>query len=231
MKALLLDLYDTILDDEFFDFHAGLEYLHETYFAEECSLEDFLSFSVSFIPLYQDRNVTNKEVSFLKDEYGVYCSQLEFVPDEEPSEIEWNVMNHMQKESMEKEVPEILEYFHQKGIRLYIITNSIFTSVCHKRLLDEMGIGKYFDGVFSSTDFGLRKPAIEFYDHAVKEMMKELPDLKKEDITVIGNDFDADIQSAINAGLKAVWLNKTDDGEKHEGITTAKSLTELKAII
>lgn len=66
MKSIILfDLYDTVLKDRSFDFNKGLNYLFNTFFKEHCSLEDIIEFSATFLPLYEDRKISNKEVCLI----------------------------------------------------------------------------------------------------------------------------------------------------------------------
>ncbi len=225
MKAIVFDLYDTILMDDFFDFNTGLEYLHDHYFAEECSVEDFLTFAMSFIPMYQERNITNKEITFLRDEYQVYCDQLEYTPAENPMEIEYQVMCAMQKESMPEYIPAVLNSLKEKGINLYLMTNSIFMAQSHKRLLKEFGIDKYFENLFCSADFGMRKPDKSFFTYVANQLYAD--GIKNEDILFVGNDYDTDVKPAIDAGYKAVWLTAEQNATEEHSVQTIKSLTHL----
>lgn len=211
IKAIIFDLYDTILDDVFFDFNTGLEALYNIAFKDECSVEDFLTFAMSFIPLYQNRSITNKEISFLNDEYKVYCSQLEVEPDVNIDDMEYSVMCAMQKEELKDSVKTALKKLKEKGIVMYAHTNSIFRSQCHKRLLSEAGLGEYFKDVFSSVDFGMRKPDLSFFEYAVQNVLSENPDIKREEVLYAGNDYEADIKGALSIGLKTLWYNVNNE--------------------
>lgn len=228
MKAIIFDLYDTVLKDEFFDFNEGLSFLHGKYFSEDCSEEDFQTFALSFVPLYQDRAVTNKEVSFLRDEYKVYCQQLEVEPEVTDSQVDYEVMNAMQKESLLPEVKETLEKLHAQKIPMYILSNAIFTAESKKRLLKEFGILHLFKEVWSSADFGMRKPDISFFNHAIKQIQTDCPGIELKDIIFVGNDYDTDIKGALNAGLTPIWYNvKQDQDQDNLGIKQIKNFTEL----
>ena len=44
-NIVIFDLYGTVLEDGFFEFKRGITWLYETYFADRCSLQEFLDFS------------------------------------------------------------------------------------------------------------------------------------------------------------------------------------------
>lgn len=228
MKAIIFDLYDTILKDQFFDFNEGLSFLHGKYFSEECSEEDFQTFALSFVPLYQERAVTNKEVSFLRDEYKVYCQQLEVEPEVSDSQVDYEVMNAMQKETLLPEVKATLESLYEKGVPMYILSNAIFTAESKKRLLSDFGIEKFFKDVWSSADFGMRKPDASFFNFGINKVLEENSGLSKEDIVYIGNDYDTDVKGALNAGITPVWYNVSKEkDEENLGIKQIIDFSEI----
>lgn len=229
MKAVLFDLYDTVLNDDFFDYNQGIEYLHDRYFSEECTLDDFVTFSMSFIPLYQDRAVSNKEISFLRDQYRVYCQQLEYTPSIKEDDLDYEIMTQMQKEVLLPEVKDTLMYLNDKGIKLYLITNSIFKASSHKKLLKEFNLDTIFQDLYSSADFGMRKPDKSFFDYATRNILLDNPGMIKDDIITVGNDYYSDVQGGLNAGLKAVWYNPDNlKSEDNSGITSINNFTLIK---
>lgn len=228
MKAIIFDLYDTILKDQFFDFNEGLSFLHNKYFSEECTEEDFQTFALSFVPLYQERAITNKEVSFLRDEYKVYCQQLEVEPCVSDSQVDYEVMNAMQKELLLPQVKNTLELLHKKGIPMYILSNSIFTAESKKHLLKDFEILHFFKDVWSSADFGMRKPDVSFFEFGISKVLQDNPELSKKDIVYIGNDYNTDVKGALKADITPIWYNVSQEkDEENLGIMQISDFSEI----
>ena len=76
-KVIMFDLYDTLLKGVSFNFKKGVEYLHETYFKDKCSLEEIIAFSDTFLPLYLARKEKNTELCFVTDELPQYFSEYD----------------------------------------------------------------------------------------------------------------------------------------------------------
>jgi putative hydrolase of the HAD superfamily len=119
-------------------------------------------------------------------------------------------MNQMQKVTLIDEVRYTLGELQKQGITMYILSNSIFTANSANKLLNDFGIIDYFEKIYSSADYGVRKPSSRFYQIAIAEILANNPELTKDDILYVGNDYDTDIIGATSVGLSTVWYN-----EKH----------------
>lgn len=80
-------------------------------------------------------------------------------------------------------------------------------------MLNNHGIGKYFDKVWSSADFGRVKPCTVFFESAIGEILKKYPGGTKDEILFVGDTYKTDIIGAHNAGLKAVWINRQNESD------------------
>ncbi len=69
-------------------------------------------------------------------------------------------------------------------------------------LVRDLGIDKYFSQIYSSAHLGYEKPNIEIY----KKVLEKLEDIS--DVTMIGDNYTADVEGAINAGIKAILVRK-----------------------
>lgn len=95
---------------------------------------------------------------------------------------------------------DCVKYLRQKGYKLGIITNG--NSVVQNDKLDSAGIRQYFDVIIVSGDFGKDKPAREIFDEAARRI-----GVKNENIAYIGDHPVNDIEGALGAGMKPVWMN------------------------
>lgn len=70
-----------------------------------------------------------------------------------------------------------------------------------------------------STEVGFSKPAAEFY-HALANAFH----LEPADVLLVGDGFVNDYQAAVDAGLQALWLDRT---QENSGSHVVHSLTEI----
>lgn len=118
---------------------------------------------------------------------------------------------------------EVIKSLHEKGYRLYIITNGD-AAIQHKRLATSP-ITPYIEKVFISEEIGYQKPAREFFD-AVK---KGIDGFFANEALVIGDSETSDIKGANNAGIDACYLTPTDK-PLPDGITAAYRIKRLKDV-
>ena len=90
-----------------------------------------------------------------------------------------------------------------------------------------VGLGAYFRATISAREFGVGKPDPRIFHAAAGAV-----DLKPDDILHVGDDATLDALGAINAGMQAAWVNRSDHLWPHEQEphVTLGSLTELCAL-
>lgn len=206
-KVILFDLYDTILKNISFDFVKGIEFIYNRYFTAACTQKDLEDVAETFLPLYKKRNEDQTEICLIKDEVSFFFDKFGLKQPDNILKLEYLIMNEMQNVTLLDDVRNTLNELHEEGITLYILSNSIFTSVSAKLLLDKFGVLNYFSEVFSSADYGIRKPSSAFYNFAINKIMDENPGVEKSDILYVGNDYETDVIGAKNVGLDTVWYN------------------------
>lgn len=212
-KVVIFDLYDTVLMDDYFIFENGLKYLYEVYFSKKCTFLELTKYAESFLPLYEKRKTDQVEICLINDELPLIFEKYGVNFPEDINELEYNVMNKMQKVFLTADVKETLEELRKEDIKMYILSNSIFTGKAAEKLLNSFGILQYFEKVFSSADYKIRKPNKKFFEVALNYINSNL-----DDMIYVGNDYDTDVKGATALGLDTIWLNikhyeKKDDVE------------------
>jgi putative hydrolase of the HAD superfamily len=119
---------------------------------------------------------------------------------------------------------EILEYLTNKDYTLHLITNG-FIQV-QTRKLQNSGLDKYFNEMITSEASNSLKPKKEIFDYALQKTGANL----KESI-MIGDNQDADIAGALNAGMDAVFVNHINEVVKLKPTYTITHLKELEEIL
>jgi len=206
-KAILFDLYDTILKDISFDFKAGIKWLYDTCFTQACTWKELKTYEETFWPLFAKRKEDNSEVCLIRDEIAKLFENFDVALSENLEELEYAIMNQIQQEMLLDVVCETLDELQRQGIPMYILSNSIFTGKATERLLENFGILQYFTKVYASADYGVRKPGEKFFRIAIEEILKTHPGMEKNNILYVGNDYVTDVQGAKAAGLDVVWYN------------------------
>jgi putative hydrolase of the HAD superfamily len=95
---------------------------------------------------------------------------------------------------------EILKHLKEKGYILHLITNGFEKTQWRK--LDNSKLGQYFNEVITSEASNSVKPNKEIFEYALKVTGAVL-----EESIMLGDNLDADIKGAINAGMDCVFVN------------------------
>lgn len=119
---------------------------------------------------------------------------------------------------------EILEYLITKKYNIHLITNGFEKTQWSKITNSELT--KYFTHVITSEGSGYVKPSKEIFEFAIN-----LAGVNMENSIMIGDNQDADIQGAINAGMDSVFVNHIKADLILEPTYTIHHLRELENIL
>ncbi|MEZ5359506.1 MAG: HAD family hydrolase [Candidatus Zixiibacteriota bacterium] len=124
---------------------------------------------------------------------------------------------------------ETLEELSNRGLKIGMISNTIFPPHEHDRDLDEYGMKPFLPIRIYSCEFGFRKPKPEIYAEGLR-----LLDLPAEQIVFVGDRYIEDVKGPQDAGMKAV-LRKCELREYPnplpDGFPAVSQLPELLDII
>jgi len=93
--------------------------------------------------------------------------------------------------------------------------------------LERVGLGPHFRAAISAREFGVGKPDPRIFHAAAGAV-----DMTPEQVLHVGDDVMLDVLGAMNAGMQAAWLNRSDnlwprDEEPHLVLTSLAELVEL----
>ena len=128
-----------------------------------------------------------------------------------------------QKKNLFPYALEILQYLSAKGYHLHLLTNG-FEQVQHSKLRSS-NLHNYFCEVITSEASKSLKPNKEIFDYALEKC-----NTCKEECIMIGDNLDADIQGAINAGIDTVFVNHLKMPAHIQPTYTVYHLKELETI-
>lgn len=120
----------------------------------------------------------------------------------------------------------LLASLRYRGYRTAVVTNAIFPAALFGPKVNELGLAGYLDSFVSSADVGLAKP-----DPA--PFFRALTDLKvdPEDAIFVGDTMATDIAGARAAGMRAIFLERTDRARDRAGFLVIERLTALNEIL
>lgn len=118
--------------------------------------------------------------------------------------------------------PEMLDYLHQKGYRLYAASNGILDTQLNR--LSKAQLLHFFEDTYVSDAIGYEKPDPEFFNECLKRS-----GASSESTFMLGDSLTADIQGAINAGLIPIWFNK-HQRSKPKSLPRLLELTKLEEL-
>jgi putative hydrolase of the HAD superfamily len=118
---------------------------------------------------------------------------------------------------------DTLDYLGAK-YHLHIITNG-FKEIQHIKIQNS-GISHHFQQVIISEDVGQKKPHRAVFDFALKAS-----DAIAEESIMIGDDLEADVLGARDAGWDQVFYNPSRIDHKEQIAFEVEHLSELKSIL
>jgi putative hydrolase of the HAD superfamily len=119
---------------------------------------------------------------------------------------------------------EILNYLTERGYLIHLITNGFEKTQWSK--LNHSELAKYFTHVITSEASNSMKPQKEIFEYAVKKTNGEI-----KDCIMIGDNPNADIQGALNAGMDTIFVNHIRAEYKVKPTHTIYHLKELEHIL
>lgn len=184
------------------------------------NIEEFVAHYVpintKYWKLYQDDEVTQEELR-----YGRLKDVFDFINYEIGDDV-----IHLLSEEYIHYLPEnnylfegtieLLDYLKPK-YKLHIITNG-FHQIQYNKLKNS-NIAHYFETVTNSENAGFKKPNPHIFHYAL-----DLAKTQKETSIMIGDNFEADIQGALNVGIDAIMFNE-------HNIKIAKNIKQVNNLL
>jgi putative hydrolase of the HAD superfamily len=122
---------------------------------------------------------------------------------------------------------EVLAALHPDW-QLAVATNAVASDERQIWLaLERAGLATYLSRVFCFRSIGHKKPSLAFYRSCLQDLK-----LPPERVVMVGDDFDADVLGATDAGLFAIWLNeRTEEAREGERYRTVHAPRDLQDVL
>lgn len=231
-RAIILDLFGTILNDVSNDYKKGIEWLCRDVLTAGTSTESAMEVAGIFKrENMKNRANTHREASMLK-ELELFKERIGFKRDLSLADIEFDFFNASRQTSLADGLIDLLEYLQAKRVSVFVMSNTIFSAETIRRHLDLHGLLKYISGVFTSGDCGYRKPGYRFFTYTFKEIQK-VENVKCEDVIFVGNSLEKDMLGSRRFGFIPVWISSeaVGIGEKLADCDRVENLCECKEYI
>ena len=183
-------------------------------------LEIYKPLNLNFWKRYREEKVTKSELRYgrLKETFDAINFE---VSDELINLIADQYITHLADFNFLFDgTCEILDYL-KENYKLHIITNG-FEEIQTKKMINS-NIYHYFEKVITSESVGVKKPNPKVFNYAL-QMVKATPN----ECMMIGDNLEADIQGAINCGIKAIHYNSENSNSIPKNITSIYNLLDLK---
>ena len=128
--------------------------------------------------------------------------------------------------TLEEDAVPTLELLKENGYNLGIVSNAGDDTDVQK-LAQGFGITKYFDFILTSAACSYRKPHPRIFELALSNWYC-LP----EEAVMVGDNLDADIRGAAEAGLYCIWISRHADSnmEKQAQVKPDASISTLSEL-
>ena len=119
---------------------------------------------------------------------------------------------------------DVLKHFKEKGLKIGLVSNTIFPGKYHLGELKKFGLYPYLDAHFFSSDVGVRKPHPKIFQLALDKL-----EIDPSEGVFIGDRLKEDVGGAQDVGMKGIL-------KYHEGrdytvpVTPDAQVTDLKEL-
>lgn len=214
------------LDHTLWDFETNSSKTFEQIFEKHRIDVDFSDFMEVYKPinhnywkLYREEKISKSKLRYgrLKDAF----EELNFQTDDELIDLlAEEYINYLPyNNALFEGTHEILKYLKPK-YKIHIITNG-FEEVQHKKM-NNANLLNYFDKIITSEEVGVKKPNPKIFEYALEKAKAS----QKESI-MIGDNFEADILGARNAGMYTIFCKFNGETSDDETISVVR-LSEIK---
>lgn len=230
-NVVIFDLFGTIIIEESHDWKNGLKHVFDKYL----DTDDFDKV-LEVTKMFKDKNMSNRSITYkepkMTDQLELLRNYFGFKNDISIADVEYDFLTCSRVVSINKGVKEVFEYLRIEKVEIYIMSNTIFSSKTIKRFLDELNIGEFVSEVFTSSDFGYRKPHMDFYNYVYNKINYDHT-IERKDIAFIGDNLTKDAIAGRDFGFRTVLISEKQDNLDHidKKIKVLKDMIEFKQFL
>ncbi|KAI8815432.1 HAD-like domain-containing protein [Cladochytrium replicatum] len=103
------------------------------------------------------------------------------------------------------DVVPMLKQLDQASVKMGVISNSDYRT---RAILEGLNISQYFSTIVLSHELGIEKPSPDIFGAALREIRGKFGPASEELVVHVGDDTEKDHDGAINAGFKAMLVDR-----------------------
>jgi len=110
-----------------------------------------------------------------------------------------------------------------KTAQIYIATGAADSTELEIKLaFERVGLSQFITGYFCQENVGFLKGSPEFLSSILNKLNTPLAN-----IAMVGDNFEKDINPAINAGIKPIWFTQKNIENSHDNVKVISKLSAL----
>jgi anaerobic ribonucleoside-triphosphate reductase activating protein len=208
-NVVIFDLFGTVIKEETHDWKAGLNHIFENYLDTD-DIDKVLELTKDFKETHMsNRSITYKEPKMI-DQLKLIQENFGFKQDASIFDIEFAFLDNSRTVSLAHGVRDVFDYLKNEKVEIYIMSNTIYSGETIQRYLNKLNVGSYIKRVFTSSDFGYRKPHKGFFNYVYSEVNNDNT-LDRKDITFIGDSLTKDAIAGREFGFRTVLISDDKD--------------------
>jgi putative hydrolase of the HAD superfamily len=234
IKAVLFDMGSTLLEFENHPWeeliHRGIDAVYDGLHTHRAMLPSRQAFSQAFHETYRqtwqeaERSLMEMEIRVLLHqaarELGLPLSE---------AEIGHLVRVHYGPVSSQVTIyPDTIETLtevRRRGLKIGLVSNTVWPGALHKEDLERFGILEFFDHLLFSADLGVRKPHPQIFLAAL-EALNVVPN----EAVFVGDRVPEDVDGAMRVGMRGVWKERPDR-ERLPHVTPDAQIIHLRELL
>jgi len=222
MKAVIFDLDNTLVD--FMSFKKKAVDASAAAMVEaglEGSPEEVAD---GIFEVYWNTNIENPEIfqDYLMQKIGKVDYKYVAAGIKAYRQVEFNELNPYPN------VLEVLKSLRDSGVLIGILTDARALKAWFR--LTYLGLRDEFAFVLSFTDTQARKPESKVFEAAMGKIQESFPDIKPQEVLMVGDSYNRDILGAKKAGMKAA-IAKYGVTDQPNGIEPDFELNDISDLL
>ena len=208
---LIFDYFETLLNSRSMDFNRGLKSFWSSYYKDKCKFDDMKAYGEELFRVLLAKHEAGEEYPFVREELPLFSAKFGGDKLSMDAAEEADFLMLCNEFELDPGIEMMLAECSQKNIPMYVLSNSGFRADALMEILNRFGIGKHFNMLWSSADYGRIKPCREFFETAIQRALSDNPGEIRENILFIGDIYETDMIGAHNAGIRSAWFNKKNE--------------------
>jgi putative hydrolase of the HAD superfamily len=234
IKAVLFDMGSTLLEFENHPWEEliqrGIDAVYDGFHAHGTRLPGRVEFYQAFRESYREtwqeaeRSLMEMEIRVLLQktarELGLALSDAEV----------WKLVRaHYRPVSAQvtiyADTIETLADVRRRGMKIGLVSNTVWPGVLHKEDLERFGLIEFFDHLLFSADLGVRKPHPQIFQAALEAL-----DVAPHEAVFVGDRVPEDVEGAKRVGMRGVWKERPDR-ERLPHVTPDAQIIHLRELL